>query len=734
MRNFITKLMQDMTPDEKIGQLNLIIPTDFTNTGAVINAGAEDKIRAGLAGGIFGIYTPEKILPYQKIAAEDSRLKIPLLCGLDVIHGHKTIFPLPLALSCSWDMALIEKTAQIAARESAADGLNWVFSPMVDIARDPRWGRIAESAGEDPYLGAEIAKAMVRGYQSDNLAGDKTVMACVKHLANYGAAEGGREYNTTDMSRIRMYESYFPPYKAAIEAGCGSAMTSFNDIDSVPASANKWLMTDVLRGQWGFDGFVVSDYTAINEMMLHGIGDLKTCAARALSAGTDMDMVGEAFLTTLKASLEDGSVTMEEIDTACRRILEAKYKLGLFDDPYRYLDPARPAAEILTPEHRAAAREAVTKSCVLLKNDGNILPLNKSGTIALIGPLADDKRNQPGTWSVAANWEDCISLKTGIENVAGHDVTVLHGKGANITDDPVLAERLNVFGMTVEIDPRPPEEMIAEAVALAEKADVIIAALGEAKEMSGEASSRTDISLPPAQQRLLEALCGIGKPVVLVLMGGRPMTIAKEYAAADALLMAWYGGTESGNGLADLLFGDAVPSGKLTASFPHHVGQIPVYYAHKNTGRPVTGDPMEKFRSRYLDAPNDPLLPFGFGLSYTQFSYGNITLDKTELSGADDVLTARIKVTNTGGYDGEEIVQLYITDPAASVARAVMDLKGFQKLFIPQGETREAVFTVTTEHLKFYNSNLEHVWEAGEFIIRIGAHAHNLKSAGINWQ
>jgi beta-glucosidase len=734
MRDFITSLMQDMTPDEKIGQLNLIIPTDFTNTGAVINANAENKIRDGLAGGIFGIYTPEKILPYQKIAAEESRLKIPLLCGLDVIHGHKTIFPLPLALSCSWDMALIEKTAQIASVESTADGLNWVFSPMVDIARDPRWGRIAESAGEDPYLGAEIAKAMVRGYQGGDLAGDKTVMACVKHLANYGAAEGGREYNTTDMSRVRMYESYFPPYQAAIEAGCGSAMSSFNDIDSVPASANKWLMSDVLRSQWGFDGFVVSDYTAINEMILHGIGDLKTCAARALSAGTDMDMVGEAFLTTLKASLEDGSVTMDDIDTACRRILEAKYKLGLFDDPYRYLDTARPAAEILTAEHRAAARDAVTKSCVLLKNDGQLLPLKKSGSIALIGPLADDRRNQPGTWSVAANWEDCISLKTGIENVAGGDVTVRHAKGANITDDPVLAERLNVFGMTVEIDPRPPEEMIAEAVEIAAKSDVIVAVLGEAKEMSGEASSRTDISLPPEQQRLLDALCKTGKPVILVLMGGRPLTIGKEHAAVDALLMAWYGGTEAGNGLADLLFGNAVPSGKLTASFPHHVGQIPVYYAHKNTGRPVTGDVMEKFRSRYLDAPNDPLFPFGFGLSYTEFSYGDLTLDKTELSGTDDVLTARIAVTNTGAYDGAEIVQLYITDPVADIARAVMDLKAFQKIFIPQGETREAVFTVTTEQLKFYNSNLEHVWEPGEFIIRIGANAHDLTSASVNWQ
>lgn len=723
-----------MTPDEKIGQLNLIIPTDFTNTGAVINAGAEDKIRGGLAGGIFGVYTPEKILPYQKIAAEESRLKIPLICGLDVIHGHRTIFPLPLALSCSWDMPLIEKTAQIAALESSADGLNWVFSPMVDIARDPRWGRIAESAGEDPYLGAEIAKAMVKGYQGGDLSDRKTVMACVKHLANYGAAEGGREYNTTDMSRMRMYESYFPPYKAAIEAGCGSAMSSFNDIDSVPASANKWLMTDVLRGEWGFDGFVVSDYTAINEMILHGIGDLKSCAARALSAGTDMDMVGEAFLTTLKASLEDGSVTMNDIDTACRRILEAKYKLGLFDDPYRYLDTARPAAEILTAEHRAVAREAVTKSCVLLKNDGNILPLKKSGTIALVGPLADDRRNQPGTWSIAANWEDCISLKTGIENVAGRDVTVLHAKGANITDDPVLAERLNVFGMTVEIDPRPPEEMIVEALDLAEKADVIIAALGEAKEMSGEASSRTDLSLPPEQQRLLESLCATGKPVVLVLMGGRPMTIAKEHAAVDALLMAWYGGTEAGKGIAELLFGDAVPSGKLTASFPHHVGQIPVYYARKNTGRPPTGDPMEKFRSRYLDAPNEPLFPFGFGLSYTEFSYGDIALDKTALSGDDDVLTARIPVTNTGKYDGEEIVQLYITDPVASVSRAVMDLKAFQKIFIPQGETREVVFAITTEYLKFYNSDLQHVWEPGEFMIRIGPHSGDLASASVFWR
>ncbi len=734
MRDFIDRLTGGMTTEEKIGQLNLITPGDFTNTGAVINKNAEETIRRGNAGGIFGIYGPDNILPYQKAAVKESRLKIPLLCGLDVIHGHKTIFPLPLALSCTWNMEMIEETARIAAVEAVADGLSWVFSPMVDIARDPRWGRIAESAGEDPYLGGEIAKAMIHGYQGGDLARPETVLACVKHLAAYGAAEAGRDYNTVDMGRLRLFETYLPPYQAAIEAGCGSAMTAFNDLDGIPASANHWLLTGVLREKWGFDGLVVSDYTAINEMTAHGLGDLQNCSARALAAGCDMDMVGEGFLTTLQNSLKNGSITMEMIDAACRRILEAKYKLGLFDDPYRYLDADAPSHKILTGSHRKAARKAVAESCVLLKNAENILPLQKSGTLALIGPLADDRRNLPGTWSIAADWQECVSVHDGIKKLAGDSVDILHAKGANIVDDPHLAERLNVFGETVVIDPRPPQEMIDEALATAKQADIVIAVLGEAKEMSGEAASRADIGLPECQKKLLRALKRCGKPLVLVLMSGRPLTLAEEHETADAILMTWFGGTESGSGIADILFGAEIPSGKLTASFPVHVGQIPVYYAQRRTGRPPTGDPLEKFRSRYLDIPNDSLYPFGYGLSYTEFSYAPPVADQTELNGRDAVLTLRVAVTNTGDCDGYETVQLYITDPVCSITRPVKELKAFQKLLVKKDETRDAVFTLTADDLKYLNADGDAVFEGGEFILHTGSNSRDTQRISITWR
>lgn len=732
MQTFIDTLIVRMTLAEKIGQLNLVTPGGFTNTGPVVTEGVEQKICAGLVGGMFGIYGAAALRPLQQMATEQTRLRIPLLFGLDVIHGHKTIFPLPLALACTWDMALIQKTARIAAIEAAADGLNWVFSPMVDIACDPRWGRIAEGSGEDPFLGAAVARAMVRGYQGDDLALPDTVMACVKHFALYGAAESGRDYNTVDMSKIRMYETYFPPYKAAVEAGAGSVMCAFNEVDGIPATGNKWLMTDVLRRDWCFDGLTVSDYTGINEMTAHGLGDLATVSALALRAGTDMDMVGEGYLTTLQKSLEDGRITMEEINQACRRVLEAKHKLGLFDDPFRYIDEKR-TENILTAESRAFARETAAQSCVLLQNNNDVLPLKTVGTIAVVGPLAADRKNMQGTWSIAGDWQLCSSVLDGIHALAGKDAKILHARGANITNDPVLAQRLNFAGDKVDIDPRPQEEMIAEALACAAKADVIVAVVGEAQEMSGEASCRADIGIPQDQRPLLEALAKTGKPLVLVVITGRPLTLTWEQAHADAILLMWFGGTEAGHGAADVLFGRYNPSGRLAITFPRHVGQVPIYYAHKNTGRPFGGDMLDKFKSRYLDIPNEPLWPFGFGLSYTTFDYGPLRLDKTDLHGDDDTLAATLAVTNTGKIAGTETVQLYITDPVASVTRAVLDLRGFQKQHLAPGETADVTFSITTEALRFFNADLQHVWEPGEFIIHVGSNVAALKSAAVQW-
>ena len=733
MNAYINNLMGKMTLEEKIGQLNLVTPGGGILTGAVVSQGVEENIRKGFVGGLFGIYGPEKVRKAQDLAVKNSRLHIPLIFGLDVIHGHKTIFPIPLGLSASWDLGLIEKSARIAATEATADGLNWAFSPMVDIARDPRWGRISEGSGEDPYLGSLIAKAMVMGYQGSDLSKDNTIIACVKHFALYGAAEAGREYNTVDMSRIKMYEYYLPPYKAAVDAGVGSVMSSFNEIDGIPATGNKWLLTDLLRKQWGFKGFVVSDYTSLNEMINHGVGDLKAVSAQALKAGLDMDMVGEGFLSTLKESVQKGLVTQQHIDDACRRILEAKYKLGLFDDPYRYINEARPAKDILSADNRKAAREIAAHAAVLLKNSNQLLPLQKTGTIAVVGPLADSRRNMLGTWVVAGDWQKSVTVLEGIKNAAGSQANILYAKGANLSDDTVFAKRVNVFGTEIDIDKRSPKELLDEAVAVAAKSDIVVAALGEAADMTGESSSRSDISIPESQENLLKALVNTGKPVVLVLFNGRPLVLNWENEHAAAILDVWFSGTEAGNAVADLLFGQYNPSGKITASFPRNVGQIPVYYNHKNTGRPYNGEAAAKFKSNYLDVPNDPLFPFGFGLSYTSFQYSGVTLSKNKLKG-NETLTATVTVRNTGKYAGEETVQLYISDPVASVTRSVEDLKGFQKIFLQPGEAKEVSFAITTGELSFYNSDLKHVWEPGEFIIRIGTSSANLQSANVNWQ
>ncbi len=732
MDNFINGLMKKMTLEEKIGQLNLVTPGGAV-TGAVVSKDVDTKIRNGQVGGLFGITGPDKIRRAQEIAVKSSRLHIPLIFGLDVIHGHRTIFPIPLGLSASWDTSLIKSSARIAANEATADGLNWVFSPMVDIARDPRWGRIAEGAGEDPFLGSQIARAMVEGYQEGNLSKDNTVMACVKHYALYGAAEAGREYNTVDMSKVKMYNDYFPPYKAAVDAGVGSVMSSFNTVNGIPATANKFLMTDVLRKQWGFKGLVVTDYTAVNEMVNHGIGDLQTVSARALDAGIDMDMVGEGFLTTLKKSLQQGKVTQKEIDDACRRVLEAKYKLGLFDDPYRYCNDERAKTELMSDANLQAARETAEHCFVLLKNNNEVLPLKKSGTVALIGPLADNKRNMLGTWSVSGDPEKSVTIMQGIKNVVGNDVNVLYSKGANISDDTAFIKRVNALGTEINIDQRTPEEMINEAVETADKADVVVAVLGEAADMTGESSSMSNIGLQQSQENLLKALVKTGKPVVLVLMNGRPMTLTWEDAHVPAILDTWFGGTEAGNAVADVLFGNYNPSGKITASFPRNVGQIPIYYNHLNTGRPYIPGEGTKFKSDYLDVPNTPLFPFGYGLSYTTFSYSDITLSDKALKPGGKI-TASVNVTNTGTRSGKETVQMYIRDVVGSISRPVKELKGFKQIILQPGETRKVSFTISVDDLKFYNNNLKYVYEPGDFKVFIGTNSADVKEAHFKLQ
>ncbi|MBL3657695.1 beta-glucosidase BglX [Fulvivirga sp. 2943] len=730
--DFIDSLMNEMTLEEKLGQLNLPSSGDIT-TGLANSSDIASKIKEGKVGGLFNIKTAEKIKEVQRIAVEESRLKIPLIFGMDVIHGYKTLFPIPLGLSCSWDMDLIKESAHVAAIEASADGICWTFSPMVDVARDPRWGRVSEGNGEDPYLGAQIAKAMVQGYQGEDLTDPKTIMACVKHFALYGAIEAGRDYNTVDMSRIRMFNEYFEPYKAAVEAGVGSVMTSFNEVEGVPASANKWLMNDLLREQWGFDGFVVTDYTAINEMIDHGFGDLKHVSAKSLEAGVDMDMVGEGFLTTLKASLEEDKITQAMIDEACRRILEAKYKLGLFDDPYKYCNEERAKTEIFTADHRKKARELAAETFVLLKNEGDILPLKKNAKIALVGPMADNRENMAGTWSVAGDFEKSVSLRDGLEAAVGKQ-NVVYARGANITADSLLESRVSVFGKPTYRDNRSADVMIREAVNAAKNADVIVAAMGESAEMSGESASRSNIEIPQSQRDLMKALLKTGKPVVMVLFTGRPLAMKWEQENVPSILNVWFAGTEAGNAIADVLFGDVNPSGKLTATFPQNVGQVPLYYNHKNTGRPLAeGAWFQKFRSNYLDVSNDPLYPFGYGLSYTTFEYGDIQLS-SETIGMDDELTVSVKITNTGKYKGAEVAQLYIRDMVGSITRPVKELKGFKKISLEPGKSETVTFTINEQDLAFYNQDLKFAAEPGAFKVFVGTSSREVKEAEFTLQ
>jgi beta-glucosidase len=728
MNTFISKLMAKMTIDEKIGQLNLPSSGDIT-TGQANSSDISKKIKAGQVGGLFNIKGVDKIKAVQKIAVENSRMKIPLLFGMDVIHGYNTVFPIPLGVSCIWDMAMVQKSARIAAIEASASGINWTFSPMVDISRDPRWGRISEGSGEDPYLGSQIAAAMVKGYQG-KLQANNEILACVKHYALYGAAEAGRDYNTTDMSKVRMYNEYFPPYKAAVDAGAASIMASFNEVDGIPATGSKWLMTDVLRNQWGFKGFVVTDYTGIPEMIAHGMGDLQTVSALALNAGVDMDMVGEGFLGTLKKSLAEKKVGIAQIDRACRLVLQAKYKLGLFTDPYKFCNTERAAKEVFSPANRQVAREVATESFVLLKNNNNLLPLKKSGTIGLIGPLADNTANMYGTWSVAALFDKSVTVLQGLKNVLGDKAKILTARGANFLADSAMEQRyVNIHNPTYKRDPRNEAEMIKEALEVAKKSDVIVATVGEGSEFTGESSSVTDIQIPETQKNLLKALAKTGKPVVLVLFTGRPLALNWEQQNIPAILNVWFPGSEAGNAIADVLFGDVNPSGKLSATFPQNVGQVPLYYAHKNTGRPLAeGKWFEKFRSNYLDVSNDPLYPFGFGLSYTSFNYSDVKLSANTLTKGKSI-TASVTLSNTGNYEGKEVVQLYIQDLVGSITRPVKELKGFQKINLKAGESKTVTFNISENDLKFYNSDLKFVAEPGDFKVFIGTNSRDVKEA-----
>lgn len=733
MDAFIDDLMGQMTLEEKIGQLNL------TSTGAILTGPERDpvaveSIQAGEVGGIFGQIGRDRLTDFQRIAVEDSRLGIPMIFGADVIHGFETVFPIPLASSCSWNLEAIENSARIAAIEATAEGLCWTFSPMVDIARDPRWGRIAEGAGEDPFLGSRIAEAMVRGYQGSDkesqFSQPDQMMACVKHFGLYGASEAGRDYNSVDMSRIRMYNDYLPPYKAAADAGAGSFMASFNDIDGVPATANRWLLTELLREEWGFDGFVVSDYTAINEMVNHGIGDIETVSCRALNAGLDMDMISHAYIEHIKNGLEKGLVSMKEIDASCRRMLEAKYKLGLFEDPYRFLRTEDPEAVMYCQEHRDAARKLAAESFVLLKNENDLLPLRKEGTIALIGPLADNVLNLNGTWSVTADNYKNKTLRQGLEDAVAGKARILYAKGSNLVYDADYEEKAYWrddydFGR----DDRTDAQLRNEALAVARQSDIIVAALGESAEMSGENSGRTDISMPDAQADLLKALVATGKPVVLLLFNGRPLVLDWESKNVPAILDVWFGGSETGDAIADVIFGDVNPSGKITASFPRNVGQIPIYHSIRNTGRPLPKDvEYSKYTTSYLDSRIDPLYPFGYGLSYTTFEYGAVKLNKDEVV-AGESLIAEVEVKNTGKTAGKEVVQMYIRDVVGTTTRPLRELKGFEKISLEPGETKTVKFEITPELMSHYNYDLDFVAEPGEFIVYIGTDSTTENSA-----
>ena len=712
----VDSVLQLMTLEEKVGQMAQY-SCNWDVTGPVMTGDYETLLKQGLVGSLFNVYTVDGVRKMQEMALSESRLKIPVLFGYDVVHGYRTIFPMPLAESCSWDLERMRKSAAIAADEASASGIAWTFAPMVDISRDARWGRIAEGSGEDPYLGSLLAKAYVHGYQGDSMQGKDEILSCVKHFALYGASEAGKDYNTVDMSHLRMYNEYFAPYRAAVEAGVGSVMSSFNIVDGIPATANKWLLTDVLRDEWGFQGLLVTDYNSIAEMSIHGVAPLKEASVRALQAGTDMDMVSCGFLNTLEESLKEGKVTEAQIDAACRRVLEAKYKLGLFADPYKYCDTLRAEKELYTPEHRAVAREVAAETFVLLKNENHLLPLEEKGKIALIGPMADARNNMCGMWSMTCTPSRHGTLLEGIRSAVGDKAEILYAKGSNVYYDAEMEK--GAVGIR-PLERGNDQQLLAEALRTAARADVIVAAVGECAEMSGESPSRTNLEIPDAQQDLLKALVKTGKPVVLLLFTGRPLILNWESEHIPSILNVWFGGSETGDAVADVLFGKAVPCGKLTTTFPRSVGQLPLFYNHLNTGRPDPDNRVfNRYASNYLDEGNEPLYPFGYGLSYTDFVYGDLQ---------NGNLTASVTVTNKGNHDGYETVQIYLRDIYAEVARPVKELKGFDRIFLKKGESREVKFVLTEDDLKFYNSGLQYIYEPGEFDVMIGTNSRDVQT------
>lgn len=713
---FIDNLMDKMTLDEKLGQLNLLVGGDIVS-GTTQDQGSDSLFIAGKIGGVFNVKGVESVSRLQHLAVEQGPHGIPLLIGADVVHGYETVFPIPLALSCSWDTAAIENMTRISAIEATADGVNWNYSPMVDICRDPRWGRIAEGSGEDPWLGSVIAKAYVRGYQGDNMKSDSTMMACVKHFALYGAAEGGRDYNTVDMSLQRMFNYYLPPYKAAVEAGCGSLMTSFNLINGMHATADRWLIEDVLRKQWGFDGMTVTDFNSVPEISTFGITEKENAAALALKAGTDMDMVSGLYLKTLKDAIQRGEVDEAMVDKACRRVLEAKMRLGLFDDPYKYCKSERLDHDMYTDAHRTTAREIAAETFVLLKNDISLLPLAKKGKIALIGPLADAGNNMCGCWSGYCRAEKHESLLQAFKNAVGDNAEIIYARGANIYYDETT--QCNAAGMR-QIERGDDNAMHKEALAAAAKADIIVAAMGESADMSGESASRAELTIPDTQRDLLRKLAATGKPIVLLLFTGRPLVLDWENDNIPAILNVWFGGSEAAGAIADVVFGEKNPCGKLTTTFPRSVGQIPLYYNHLMSSHPDPQDGVfNRYCSNYIDISNEPLYPFGYGLSYTTFEYGTAEIQNNEI---------RVDIKNTGTVAGTEIVQLYIRDKVARIARPVKELKSYRRVSLNPGETKQIIFTITPDMLGYYDAQLDYVCEPGAFEIMIGPNSRDLQN------
>ncbi len=724
---FINALMAKMTIEEKAGQMNQY-SGDMAQTGAALMPNYREDLSKGRVGSVLNVTTPKATRELQRIAVEETRLKIPLIFGFDVIHGHRTIFPIPLGEAASWNMDLIQKSARIAGLEASADGLHWTFAPMADIARDPRWGRISEGAGEDTWLGSKIAAARVKGFQGDKPGSTDSVFACVKHFAAYGAPIAGRDYNTVDMSERELMETYLPPYEAAFKAGARTAMTSFNEINGVPATGNDWLLTKLLRGQWGFKGFVVTDYTAVKELVPHGFAEDEKDAARlGVNSGADMDMMSAAYMKHIPALVKEGKIKMATVDTSVRRILEAKWELGLFDDPYRFSNEERAKKILMAPEHLAHARDIARRSIVLLKNEKNVLPLKRGGTIALIGPHADNKRDQIGNWSSMGDGKDVVSLLEGMTAGAQGKVKILHARGTNMVDNNPLREFLNKHAGEVDASPRKPEDMASEAIKVAKKADVVVMALGETQGMSGEAASRSEIRIPAHQVELMKRIkAETKKPIVLVLFNGRPLALETEFALSDAMVETWFAGTQAGHAIADVLYGDYNPSGKLPVTFPRNEGQIPIFYSAKNTGRPEA--PGDRYRTVYIDVPNSPLFAFGHGLSYTKFEISEPRLSSNKITPSQQ-LKIDVTVKNVGDYDGEETVQLYIRDMVGSVTRPVKQLRGYQKVFLKKGESREIAMALNIEDLKFYDRNMKWTFEPGAFKVMVGPDSVNLKSA-----